>query len=1051
MQTRHITLLLVEDNPGDARLVRAMLQQDAHSNVGLAVTRLHVADRLSRAIECLEQQRFDIILLDLSLPDAKGLEALQQLHKITPQTPIIVMSGMLDAEMAAGALQAGAQDYLVKGHVDEHLLMRAMRYARERMDMSKALEMSLLFNQAILSSLTVHLAVLDADGTILMVNEAWTRFAQANGDPWGNQTGVGVNYLDVLRRSAQAGDETAGGVAQEIQKLLHGAQDSFSCEYPCHSPTEERWFLMNVTPLPGNLVGAVVAHEPITVQIKAKDMAMKSETRLRSLFNSVPVGLYRSRPDGRMLEANPTLAEILGYATPDELLAEEFVQKFYADPAQHAEQHLHVEAHGLVQNREIALKGADGRLIWVLDSFRAIEDEAGEISYEGSLQDITERKLAEQALQASDQKFRSVLDNSRDIIYQVNLETGTFDYLSPSVTGSLGFSAEEMIAGGIRGLVARLHPDDAPNLARHTDDLVDKVNHHTLASSIQYRLLTASGMYRWFSDTRQVLYNSQERPVALVGNVRDITDQKHRELELEASLTLSNSLRTATTHQELLPILVEQFSLIFDAPTTALALHEPASDKILVKAARGEWARWEGSTLPVDSVSAQVLKSGQAFVTDDARHEPLLKLEDGSTLQAVTCRPLLTSELHERLIGVIWLGRSTPFSAHEHQLLNTLSSIAADSLQRTILYEESQRSVARLGALRRIDMAITGSVDLRVTANILLAEVLTQLGVDAAQLLRFNASSQLLEPIAAQGFRTTALRHAHLRLGEGFAGKAALERTLIHVPDLIENPGNLGRSPRLTEERFVSYYAVPLIGKGRVRGVLEIFHRTPHHAGAEWLEFLEALAGQAAIAVESSMMFDELQHSNLELRLAYDATIEGWSRALDLRDEETEGHSRRVTEMTVQLARMIGITGEELLHVRWGALLHDIGKMGVPDQILLKPGKLSAEEWEIMRRHPQYAYEMLSSITFLRNALDIPYCHHERWDGTGYPRGLEGEHIPLAARVFAVVDVWDALTSNRPYRDAWTPELARDYIFEQSGSHFDPQIVRLFLDLVRGW
>jgi putative nucleotidyltransferase with HDIG domain len=205
---------------------------------------------------------------------------------------------------------------------------------------------------------------------------------------------------------------------------------------------------------------------------------------------------------------------------------------------------------------------------------------------------------------------------------------------------------------------------------------------------------------------------------------------------------------------------------------------------------------------------------------------------------------------------------------------------------------------------------------------------------------------------------------------------------------------------------------------------------------------------QAAIAIENATLFEDLQHSNRELLQAYDATIEGWSHALDLRDKETEGHSRRVTEMTIELARKFGLTNEQLIYIRWGALLHDIGKMGIPDNILLKPDKLTDEEWERMKQHPVFAFEMLSSITYLKSSVDIPYCHHEKWDGTGYPRGLKGDVIPLAARLFAVVDVWDALRSDRPYRKAWTTERTLDHIQSLSGTHLDPQVVEYFLEMI---
>ncbi len=202
------------------------------------------------------------------------------------------------------------------------------------------------------------------------------------------------------------------------------------------------------------------------------------------------------------------------------------------------------------------------------------------------------------------------------------------------------------------------------------------------------------------------------------------------------------------------------------------------------------------------------------------------------------------------------------------------------------------------------------------------------------------------------------------------------------------------------------------------------------------------------MAVETHAALEDLRRSHLDLVLAYNDSIEGWSRALDLRDRETEGHSVRVSEMTLDLARRKGLAESDLVHIRRGALLHDIGKMGVPDAILSKTGKLNEEEWAIMRNHPRYALDILSHIEYLRPALDIPLRHHEKWDGSGYPDGLVGTQIPLAARLFAIVDVWDALRSDRPYREAWSEEKALEYIRSEAGGHFDPELVDLFVGLV---
>lgn len=358
-----------------------------------------------------------------------------------------------------------------------------------------------------------------------------------------------------------------------------------------------------------------------------------------------------------------------------------------------------------------------------------------------------------------------------------------------------------------------------------------------------------------------------------------------------------------------------------------------------------------------------------------------------------------------------------------------------------------RQQLSRLRALRDIDMAITASLDVRVTLKVALDQVISLLEVDAADILLVEGGTQALTYGAGRGFRTDALRYTALEFGEGHAGRAARNQEAVEIPDLREEPGEFAPSGKFDQEGFVRYMALPLIAHGDTNGVLEVFHRTEFEPDREWRDFLEAIAGQAAIAIDNASLIEDLRESNQRLREAYDATIAGWARALELRDRETMGHTERVTEITVRLAREYGIPQADLVHVRWGSLLHDIGKMGVPDHILRKPGPLDDEEWEVMERHPVHAHELLSPISHLRSALDIPYCHHEKWDGSGYPRGLEGEQIPIAARIFAVVDVWDALRSDRPYRDAWPEDEVLEHLREESGSHFDPDVLTVFLDL----
>jgi len=361
--------------------------------------------------------------------------------------------------------------------------------------------------------------------------------------------------------------------------------------------------------------------------------------------------------------------------------------------------------------------------------------------------------------------------------------------------------------------------------------------------------------------------------------------------------------------------------------------------------------------------------------------------------------------------------------------------------------EKIQLQFKRLNVLHSIERAVTASLNLRHTLDILLDQITTQLSIDAAGVLLLNKHTQILKYIVNRGFRSSALKYTQLKLGEGNAGRAALERRTVTIPNLKEKSEVFKVSKHFAEEDFVSYFAIPLIANGQVKGVLELFHRVLLDVDQEWVEFIETIADQVSIAIDNASLFEDLQRSNVELTLAYDSTIEGLSRALDYRDKETEGHSQRVTELTVTIARAMGIDEEELVHARRGALLHDIGKLGIPDSILLKPDNLTDNEREIMKKHPYMAYEMLSPISFLRKALDIPYYHHEKWDGTGYPRGLKGEEIPFSARIFSVVDVWDALRSYRPYRPAWPKDKALEYMKSLSGTHFDPKVVEVFLKM----
>jgi PAS domain S-box-containing protein len=624
--------------------------------------------------------------------------------------------------------------------------------------------------------------------------------------------------------------------------------------------------------------------------------------------------------------------------------------------------------------------------------------------------DIAERKKALDDLEASRARFRNLADNAPVGIYEVD-ERGDV-YVNERWLQIHGLDRSNYDPKKWPGMI---HPQDRKQVvAEWNMAFATGVEFHR-----EYRIITPAGKLVWVIDRSIPVSTSGVYKKHHLGTMLDITERK---------LTEERFRRLA----ENVPVGIYEV----DSKSKNIYCNNRLAE--IVGTTIDEWKAelWYDNVHPEDR--KRVKERWDECFKQGIPYQDEYRLKYGSKLIWVFDRavPFTTNEERSHYLGVVT--DITEVKRVEEKLRGS--------------YEEVQVAVRRLTALRNIDTAITGSIPMRDVVKEILPNIVDSLGVDAAAILLPHLDGKNLMMVAHKGLPGgkgpgDTQSDKLINLSNQYAGKAYRERKVIFTPILSDGEEDNSPNSRF-KEKFSSYAAAPLVVKNEVKGVLEVFCKRSIPFDQGWKDFMHSLTMQTAIAIDNADMFNRMQRTNLELLAAYEATIEGWSRALELRDKETLGHSERVIDLTLRLSSEMGIPQTEWSQIRRGVFLHDIGKMGIPDSILLKPGPLSDDEWVIMRQHPRYAYEMLSGIPYLLPALDIPYCHHERWDGSGYPRGLKAEEIPLAARIFAVIDVWDALTSRRPYRPAWPEENAYKYLAENAGKSFDDRVVKVFLKMM---
>ena len=737
-----------------------------------------------------------------------------------------------------------------------------------------------------------------------------------------------------------------------------------------------------------------------------------SEINLRTVFHSMSDAIIIHDLNGRIIEVNDPMLKMFGVKKADiigqhiELISApgefsdkktpEIWEKVQNEDSAVFEYRCRRIDNGEPFYGEVALRNA----LWV-----------GKPVFLAAIRDINKRKIIERELRHS----QKVNEHAEEI--------GLFGYFTVDfLKGYVNWS---------KGLYKIFNRD--PNLPPPTVDeyfsmicLEDQERVNTLQKQstasgdpliIEYSIQREDGEKRDLFVKNEWVFDGNNSVRYLIGAIQDITAIRKAQEEIRQS-------------EEKFRSIVEQMSEGF----------------ILIDE-NGEIAEWNKSQERISGIPAEQVLSKKIWEV-----QPLLGYSEdhGETPE----------EYKKNLSEVIATGISDIFDTEFEVTINTIAGEQRVLLQNTfpikfpggyriglIVHDITEQTAAKirvahemqkLESLRNIDTFILERTSIEKTLNLVCAISVDLLKVDGAVIVTKCNDSRIAHGSFLQ-FGSIIEDFFNREIESEIANMERLAESQLSINEFIQSI-QIDSFDIITNKTIYTS-VLPIFVNKNICGYFKIFSCNPLLENPEIRGFFLTLAGQASLALENSTLIGDLT-------TAYDETIAGWSKALELKDKETKGHSDRVTELAVELAQKANYPDERMVHFRRGVLLHDIGKMGVPDEILLKPGKLTEEDWMIMKDHPKYAYDLLSKIPYLKEALEIPYGHHERWDGSGYPLGLQGESIPLSARIFAIVDVWDALSTERPYKKAWASDDVRNYLKSMKAIHFDPQLVDLFLDIL---
>jgi PAS domain S-box-containing protein len=740
---------------------------------------------------------------------------------------------------------------------------------------------------------------------------------------------------------------------------------------------------------------------------KLTEKITDSEARYKVVADNTYDWEYWRNEFGKFVYCSPSCFEISGYSQEDYLADPELILKIIHpdDKMVYLNHRMEVTKEKISGQVDIRIIKPDGTIRWIGHACRPVFDTKGKfLGTRGSNRDVTEKKQAEEAVRFNEEKYRSFTEKISDVIWVLDTETMRFSYVSPSIEKLQGYVADEIVNNTI----------DFVSFPENVQALHDLIALRTVA----YKNRTEPPDRVYINEIEQpkkdgdhvfveIKTSFQTNPetghVEVLGVTRDISERKKMEIALQKEISLIEG--------------------IFNSVPGILYLYD----------SEGYLLRWNKKHEEMTGYSAQELDHFYLFDWYKDQPEDIEKVKKGIERALKEGYGLaeanLTTKSGEKILfeftaarldiagKVYYTGIGIDIRdrrAAENKIREQTEDLEKKK-EEAVQY--SRVLLSMLEDQKRVEEALQHEQYLMRTLMDTIPDNIW-FKDDKSRFLRVNkAEAKLLglsepeELLGKTDFDFFSLEHAQLAFDQEYS-------ILLGGPAIINDDEMLTYADRPSE--WVSVTKLPLLDeKGNIIGTFGL-----------------------------ARDITERKHAEQELQTAYDATLEGWAAALELREKETANHSRNVVEMTIKLAGKFDFSEDELVHIKRGALLHDIGKMGIPDSILLKPGPLTEDEWTVMRMHPTFAFRLLSHIPYLEPALDIPYRHHERWNGEGYPSGQKGEEIPLPARIFAVVDVWDALSSNRPYRPAWPRESVISYLKDQSGVQFDPTVIEEFLKLL---